>query len=148
MIENGRIVRSGMGGFLNPPTHPEHSVSVKTENGGMSLQTAADCEWLSDSLRAQAKKWLDNWESQKPSLDEDKIQDWIHQVLGYFVGCYQGDPSLGDESWYAGKLLINLRSNPMDNVDTHAGVHFIRKFYPDFIPTAAHFAKAKWGSDE
>lgn len=45
--ESGRIKHGGMGEFLTPPTHPEHSFSVETElrrkpenRGSMSLSYA------------------------------------------------------------------------------------------------------------
>ena len=61
----GRIIRKGMGGFLNPPTHPEHDWCVETDlrrrpekRGSMRLSSAADCEWLDPTTRAAAKQLL------------------------------------------------------------------------------------------
>lgn len=65
--EPGQIRTTGMGGFLNPPNHPEHSYSVefdlwrRPENrGGMSLTCASTCEWLDDETKREAKELLDN----------------------------------------------------------------------------------------
>lgn len=68
MVEKGRIVREGIGGFLNPPTHPEHTFSMQTDlrrrpenRGSMCLSAAAACEWLDSAARNQAAKLLDEW---------------------------------------------------------------------------------------
>ena len=146
--ERGRIVSSGMGGFLNPPTHPEHTHSVETDlrrrpedRGRMSLSYAATCEYLADETRAAAKRRLDEWVA--PPVDSPEIQAWIRRVLGYFAGCYKGPD--GEGCWDAGKLRIDSKADPMLNIDLHAGVRLIREYYPDFTPAAQHFAEARWG---
>lgn len=146
----GRIGDSGCGGFLNPPTHPEHTYCVETFSGGridgfMSLSHAVECEWLDDLTREQAKLLLIEW--QRPDIDSPEVQDWIHHILGYFKGCYKGQessPGKGDE-WYATNLRIDNSIPPMLNIDLHAGVRLIREYYPSFAPTTLHFAQAYWG---
>jgi hypothetical protein len=148
--EVGRLARGGAGGFLNPPTHPEHDWHIETDlrrrpenRGFMALNSAIDCDWLADGTRASARRKLAEWV--RPALDSPEVQAWIHQVLGYFRGCYQGNADLGEKSWHVSNLKIDNR-DPMTSVDTHAGVRLIRKYYPEFLPTAEHFAKAKWGT--
>ena len=108
--EKGRLVRSGMGGFLNPPGHPEHDWSVEKDlkrrsqnRGRISLLAAIKSEWFDDNIKKQVKNLLDKWEESKPPLSDPKIQDWIGQVMKHFKGGYEDK-----------------------------GVEYIKKFYPDF----------------
>jgi hypothetical protein len=149
--ERGRIVQSGMGGFLNPPGHPEHTQSVETDlhrrpenRGGMSLSAAVACDWLDDATRAAARTILKTWEANKPALNNPEVQEWVRQVLGYFRGCYR-NPEAGAEEWNAGKLTIDQKRNPLDKPEDHTGVNLIREFYPEFVPTAEQFGEAYWG---
>jgi hypothetical protein len=79
-----------------------------------------------------AKKMLDDW--QHP-IDHE----WVLQVLGFFKGCYAGS-----QGWAVPVLVLDKR-DPMEHIDKHAGVHFIRKFYPDYVPTLEDFRDAYWG---
>lgn len=149
--EAGRIAKEGMGGFLCPPTHPEHDWHVETDltrpkhdRGGMSLSSATTCEWLKRSTREAAKAKLAEWE--RPALESVEIQDWIHQVLGYFRNCYRNPAAPGSEQWHAGKMRIpDPAWNPLEHIDEHAGVHHVREYYPEFMPSAEHFGAAYWG---
>ena len=148
--EKGRIVGKGIGCFLCPPNHPEYSFSVETElrrrpenRGCMSLSTAAECNWLDAATRQAARVALVSWERQP--IGSPKVVAWIRQVLGYFKGCYKGDDSLGVKAWHAGNLRINQDADPLASADLHAGVHLIRKYYPEYVPTAEDFNHAKWG---
>lgn len=138
----GKINNSGMGGFLNPPTHPEHSLSIHSVYGdtfSMSLSSATESESLNDEAKTQARQILNNW---KPlPIDNPEIQDWIQQVMGYFHTCYQS----ASGSWNAGDLLIDPNLDPIANQDKHAGVHLIRKYYPDFQLTDTIVKSARWG---
>lgn len=51
----------------------------------------------------------------------------------------------GDERWHATNLIITKHPGDVTQKD-HAGVNLIRKYYPDFQPTAEDFQNAKWGS--
>lgn len=152
--ERGRIVTGGVGGFLNPPDHPEHSHSVETDlrrrpenRSSMALSSAVEAGWLDDETRRLARKMLEDWQANRPPLESASVQDWVHNVLGYYRGCYRG-PGEEPECWHAGTLTIATDRDrvPMDHIDTHAGVHLIRTYYPEFVPTAEHFAAAYWGS--
>jgi len=140
----GRIISEGMGGFLKPPTHPELSFSVKSCYGdtfGLSLTGATQSNWLDDECKAKAQKLLDNWIPL--SIDDPGIKDWILQVMGYFRHCYnEGD------GWNANKLAIYPDINPIVNQNLHAGVHYIREYYPNFILTEDIVDNAYWGKNE
>lgn len=150
--EKGRIVAVGMGGFLNPPGHPMHTLSVETElnhrrenRARMSLEAALECSWLADSIKAQARMALDKWRLQdQPPLHSPKVRAWIGQVLGYFAHCYNDDPA-NLEGWSAGRLTIDAARSPMEHSERSAGVHHIRRFYPEYTPTVDDWASAHWG---
>lgn len=160
--ERWRLRHEGAGGFLNPPGHPEHSFSIETEGGCASLQYVVDnpSHFPAGAVGAARSK-LSAWEAGEPD------GDWVAQVLGYFRNCYR--PTDGSSG--ASDLIIpnNLRIStleeldgltvieakdteddvyhvdPMQNVDRHAGVAYIRKFYPGFVPTQDDFDRARWG---
>ncbi len=145
--ERGRIVASGMGGFLNPPGHPEHTHHVETElrrrpenRGGMSLRSAVESTWLASETRNAARRMLESWNANRPPIDPE----WVRSVLGYFRGCYR-NPEAGDKQWHASDMVIDAARDPMANASDHAGVNLIRGFYPDYQPTAEDFAQAQWG---
>lgn len=151
--ERGRLVNKGMGGFLNPPDHPEHHFHIQTDllrreenRGGMSLSHAATSDYLHPDSRNEAKAKLKEWEKTKKPLEHSSVQDWIHQVHGYFKGMYQGDASKGDESWHAQHLEHRPSVDPMENHKTHAGVHHIQKYYPEYKAKKEHFENAYWGT--
>lgn len=146
---SGRIVKTGMGGFLNPPYHPEHNYSVETDlrrhrdnRGGMSLSAALGDISLPLPVRQAAARLLSNWACNRPHIDSEAVRDWIAQVLGYFRGCYKGQ---GETPWSAGDLRIAPEADPMLNSELHAGVHCIRGYYPEYRPTQADFDGAYWG---
>lgn len=132
----GKLVNRGMGGFLNPPGHPEHDWSIQSTYGdtfSMSLSSAKGA--------AQGK--LNSW-CPLP-LDSEPVQDWIAQVLGYFKGCYCGQDKQGQTSWNVSDIRITNEIDPVLNQDLHAGVHLIRKYYPEFVAEGKHFETAYWG---
>lgn len=140
----GKVKSGGMGGFLNPPTHPEHSQGVYSVYGdtfAMSLSGAADAEWLNDETRSRARRILKAWK--RPPIESDEVQDWICNVMGYFKGCYKGE-----KGWNASDLRIDQQADAVLNQDIHAGVNLIRKYYPEFILTADHVSKAYWGKKQ
>jgi len=145
MTDHGRIAKGGMGGFLNPPTHPEHDwhaeQAARDPRWSTALSGAAKDPNIDAATRNAAAELLASW--RRPPLDSPEIQDWIAQVLGYFRGCFR-NPQAGDRQWHASDLIIDKR-DPVANADDHAGVNLIRRFYPEFKPTAEHFAGAYWG---
>lgn len=155
-MEPGKIIggtpKHGMGGFLNPPGHPEHTHHVETDlrrkpenRGSMSLSSAVECAWLDPFTRAEAKRLLAQWQENRPALKSPEVQDWIRQVLGYFRNSYRGEGP-EPECWYAEKLRILKPGDEARPNEEHAGVHLIGKYYPEYVPTAEHFAEAYWGT--
>ena len=133
----GRIEKNGMGGFLNPPTHPEHSYRVQGKGFCMSITVAVQDSMLEECVRARARMLLENWV--KPPLKHPEIQDWIYQVLGYFRNCYSKDG--------AGRNLCKdmvVSEQPLDE-NRHLGVMHIRNWYPSYVPTKLDFKNAYWG---
>jgi hypothetical protein len=152
--ERGRIVADGMGGFLNPPGHPEHTHHVETDlrrrpwnRGGMSLRAATETEWLASETRNAARAMLKAWEANRAPIDSPEVRDWIHSTLGYFRHCFR-NPDAGAEQWHAGKMTIDEKRDPLANPADHAGVNLIRGFYPEYNPTAEDFTAAYWGTRE
>lgn len=130
---NARIVNKGFGCFLNPPTYPEYSKSVffwdiKPEFGQYCcLSYAVDWNRLEDNIKQAAKQILDTW--QKPDINNPDIQKWILKVMKTYKHLYRGL----DGNWAWSDLLKDKQYDPVINQDSHAGVHFIRKYYPEFI---------------
>ncbi len=140
--EGAKIEHSGCGGFLNPPTHPEHDysvVSTRRDQFILCLTSASTDEYITDSTRIAAKKLLDDWVA--PDIDSDEVQDWIHQVLGYFNNCYSPDGQnrkVSDCKITAG--------NPFEiGIMRHLGVLLILKYYPEYQPRGVDFLNAYWG---
>jgi len=146
--ERGYFAPEGMGGFLCPPSHPEHTTSVQSIPRGnswsMSLSAAVECEWLDPAQRAEAKRRLDEWQAMRPALDTPEVQEWVLQVLGYFRSCWRGEGP-EPECWHCTNLRILKPGEHTPHVDEHAGMHLIRRYYPEFNPTREHFESAYWG---
>ncbi len=146
-----KLVHEGMGGSLCPPGHPMHDWSVQTgrsdnPNGCYCLESAATLDYLPPAIRGAASGKLKRWEREKLPLTNERVQDWIAHVLGYFKGCYSGQNDKGETSWNAGDLRIKPDADPMLNADIHAGVHLIRGYYPEYTPKPEDFKRAYWGS--
>ena len=138
----GKIVDGSMGSFLEPPTHPNHRFEIRSVYGdtfGVALSSAVDTEWLDDKTKAEAKKIMDDWTALL--ISNILVEDWIHQVLGYFKNGYKG------QSWNVGDLVFDSR-DPVSNQNDHAGVHFIRKYYPQYKLTEADLKQAYWGKSQ
>ena len=105
------------------------------------MSSAVKDRSLSQETRKLAKSILENWEATKLPLEDTEIQEWILQVLGYFKACYYR-PYAGIN---ARDLMFNARLNPLANAHLHRGVAHIREFYPQYVPTMAHFDGAYWG---
>ena len=54
------IKNEGMGGFLNPPLHAEHSYSVESYNRdtSMSLSYALTCDYIPSNIQEKARSLL------------------------------------------------------------------------------------------
>lgn len=133
-METARIkYGQGAGGFLNPPGHPEHTISVETNlqcrpdnRGSMSLSYAAACEYIPAEVREQAARILQEW--QPFALADRAVDLWLRRAFTYFHSCYRGSGE-GPEAWHAGNLEITNESRP---IELSAAVHLIRQYYPQF----------------
>lgn len=135
------IAEGGAAGFLNPPGHPAHTKHITNDHRD-SMSIESKYEWLPASIMKQCDDLVAKWEKTKPRLDSEEGSAWVCQVLGYFRHCYKG---VGHDGWNAELLNIDSVLDPMQHIDDHAGVHFIRRYYPDFMPTEYHFKSARWG---
>lgn len=145
MLKPGRC-----GCFLEPPNHPTYSWEISDRNNLMSLNSVEENpSWFDKHTIERAKELLANWN--KLPIDHPEVQAWIHEVLGYFKNCFANQVMLhvnnDKRAWNASHLYImNIDPfYPHNMVDEHAGVHLIRKHYPDFIPTEQDFKLAYWG---
>ncbi len=141
-MTNYAIVRGkreyGMGCHLEPPGHPSYTAHVSEGTGEMSLDCALTSALVHESVRVEIRAMLDAYVP--PPVTSPSVRRWIAEVLAYYKGCYR-NAAAGDRQWYAGYMIIaNARSvNPMEHVDNHAGVNFVRKYYPDWAPTKEDF---------
>ena len=130
------IENEGMGSFLNPPGHPEHSKSVMWGDSYMSLSYCLNDKWVPEKLRQQAALLLNEWEANKPPID----RDWVRHVLSYFSTCYSPDGvNRNVDSFVKGPKVPRNK----EQIDRHLGVMFIRKYYPEFKPTRSDFQGKK-----
>lgn len=161
-FEASQMASGGMGAFLNPPTHPDHTHHLETDlkrrkwnRGSMSLSYALECDYISDGMKRRITKMYENWHNEKPAIDTPEIKDWICNVLGYFRHCYSPDGinrnsdscliwiAKNEKYTYGEKWQHFKRDN-----NNHLGVMHIREFYPDYKPAASDFRNAYWGKKQ
>jgi hypothetical protein len=133
------LINSGIGGFLCPPEHPSHNWHIGNSRDGISLESAIENNYAGDYWQLRAKEMIAEWQDNKLPLRDERVQDWIHQVLGYFGHSYRRPDVREPQCWHVDQLTN------AGEMDDHAGVHLIRQYYPSFKTTQEHFAKAYWG---
>lgn len=86
-----RLINTGMGGYLNPPNHPEHNWSVQTDlhkkrenRGSMRLSYTLTEEWLSIEQKQMIKDKLAEWD--KLPLTHKLVKEWISKCKKHFAG--------------------------------------------------------------
>ncbi len=135
-----RVVAGSMGSAFLPPSHPGNRFEIETDlqrrkenRGSMSLEYAAELG-NSDALRLIAE-----WEANKPALSTRENRLWVKQVQAHFRNCYRGEDS--KREWDAGSMHIHGDGRYGSAVckvshvfEDWAGVHFIRKYYPEYRP--------------
>lgn len=144
--ERWSIRREGQGGFLQPPTHPEHYFSARMERwtrsgweewSSYALTSAAREEYLPEWVRERARQILADW--QAPSIDDRDVQLWIKQCWSHWRNCYDiGERDLlvmqsrpcGDLPTVEGQGLWMIL-----NIANHYAVKTIRSFYPEYVPS-------------
>lgn len=160
------FVNESMGSFLTPPNHPSRKQSIKFYDGGHGYIALNKDIYLSDGysyvpqkIKDEVREIFEEYEKNKPPINNPLVKDWIYQVLGYFKNCFRGKCG----SWEAGKLKIksplfqradgkNLTQKEILDFlvsnfsqKNHAGIHCIKEYYPDYIAKKNHFKKAYWG---
>lgn len=134
---NYYMVDSGMGGFLNPPDHPEHSYSIEGCRGGhvvemMSLSSCLD-DYYRGGVRGAVKAKLKQWEQNRPAVPP---HEWVVKVYKYFRHCYSKDGiNRGvDDCVTYGKFWDNAEQEQNENPYHHLGFMFVKSFYPVHEP--------------
>lgn len=114
----------GMGGFLCPPGHPDHTHAVRNNRSGamMSVTDAATHRGLPRDVREAAQKLLDAAELRCSPL-------WVRFIYGWQRGMWTPTGTM----WESTKELTT-RVGPTGR---HAAVVFIRQFFPDHRPDSA-----------
>ena len=134
---NYYLVNSGMGGFLNPPSHPEHTYSIQEFRGGhecgsYSLSAAASEMYLPAQVRGTAKGVLKRWKAGTPD------SAWVHSVYNYFRHCYSKDgvsTNVNNGSTITfGKFWGNAEQEADMPPTHHLGYLYVKSFYPDHEP--------------
>ncbi|WP_422661608.1 hypothetical protein ACK8P5_26155 (plasmid) [Paenibacillus sp. EC2-1] len=122
MMRTYKVVRSGLGGMLNPPGHAEHNFSVSDGYGSrMALTSALNDDRIPDEFKDQVRLLL--------LMHEGTFtEEWEHTCYNYFRNCYSPDGVNRDVSC----CLID-RSNKAP-ADHHLAVMHIRLFFPTYIP--------------
>lgn len=134
---NYYLVSSGMGGFLNPPGHPEHAYSIVECRGGhevgsYSLSSAAKESYLPARVKGTARGVLKRWNPGVPD------ESWLASVYNYFRHCYSRD-GIGrninnNETVTYGKFWGNAELEQYENPAHHLGYLHVKSFYPDHTP--------------
>jgi aryl-phospho-beta-D-glucosidase BglC (GH1 family) len=133
---NYYLVNDGMGGFLNPPNHPEHTYSIQEFRGGhecgsYSLGSAAESDWMPGAVRGTAKGVLKRWKIGEPD------ESWLASVYNYFRHCYRRED--GTEVTY-GNFWGNAEQEQSENPLNHRAYQFVKQFYPDHQPDLERIA--------
>lgn len=134
-VEGIGLLPGGMGNFLAPPNHPIHSWHIGTMNGEHSLDSLPDD--LDTATQTRIADLIEAWQEEHPTPDPI----WVRRVMAHFHDCYSGqNPKTLEISWNASDLRILPEADPMLNADIHAGVHYVRNYYPDYRPDPIDFA--------
>lgn len=134
---NYYLVDEGMGGYLNPPGHPEHTYSIQGFRGGhevrgISLREALDDEYAG-SIRGAAKNLLNKWSKGRPAAPPE---EWVKQVYIYFQHCYSKNGTNRSETDCItyGKFWGNAEQEKDANPYFHLGFLFVNEFFPAHGP--------------
>lgn len=134
---NYYLVDSGMGGFLNPPGHPEHDYSIHGFRGGHEVESTCLTRCLDDyyrgAVRGSAKGLLKRWEKNRPAIPP---REWMIEVYKYFKHCYSKDGINRDVDSCVtyGKFWDNAEQEQHENPYHHLGYMFVKSFYPVHEP--------------
>lgn len=130
--EHYRISRSGAGGFLCPPGHPNLTHSVTSQHSMMSLETAAEDESVPTEIRQRAQKILD-----AAQLIESDL--WVMHTYSYFRNCYSPDGVdrstqncliIGQPRYSASEEPVQA-DDPRVAPEHHLGYLMVKKYFPE-----------------
>jgi len=123
------LENDGMGGFLNPPEHAEHSYSIMGNGCYMSLSSAIKESWIPKSVKSLAQKLL----AEHPGVITD---EWIVSVYKYFRHCYSknGENRNVSDCVTYGKFWDNAEQEKDENPERHLGYLFVKQFDPTHTP--------------
>jgi hypothetical protein len=127
-----KISTGSAGSFLSPPKHPNYTLHIECFTVGRmscSMEYAYDNpDQICASIRSQVRQIVERYNQNIRTIaGEEALKTWIVECMKYFKNCYSFDGS-----WNADKLTINRMLLPTENQQFHAGVHYIRKYLPDF----------------
>lgn len=120
-----KIVSGGMGSFLCPPGHPNHTRHVMEkagnhrEVGSMAIDSATRYDYLPEAIRDRAQRLIDN-----ATMVESDL--WVRSVYGYFRNMWTADGRMWER---ADNLNVGRPDGAPD--DWHAAPLYIRQYFPD-----------------
>jgi hypothetical protein len=126
--------RHGTGGFLSPPGHPTLTYTVEeyapnqygdNVRSSMSVDSAAEEEWVPADIRARARRILDSYTPPRPPSE-----DWLAYVYSYFRNSYSPD---GTDRNVSNAVIVREGEETPDPSRSLA-VLLIREYYPDHAP--------------
>lgn len=150
------IIQGSQGCFIDPPNYPTYKYYIEDISKTCSISLSKNMlnnpeySYVDRDVKLKAEKLINVWFENRPCLSSPIVKDWIYQVLGYFSNCFQSI----DGSWDADKLRCKHLKNKDKNfyyrymVRTqllNAGVHHIKKFYPEYKASMEDFRNAYWG---
>jgi hypothetical protein len=116
----------GMGSFLCPPGHPnlKYSIIEKSSRSWNAYEVGAysldsDGEWIPAGIRRTAERMLTS-----AVLIESPA--WVATVYGYYRNMYAREGVM----WERADQLVGGKPGDYPD-DWHAGVVFVRKYFPD-----------------
>ena len=153
-----KIVNGSMGSFLCSPYYPSYYYHIKSKNCSIAIikkvYKSKEYSYIPDSIKTKVKEMIEDWYKNRPSLDHPLVKDWIYQILGYFNSCWKLTESSNvsdlhyknyrtlfdtDEEYYFFLTKVQF---------LHAGINYIKKYYPEYKAIKEDFKKAYWGKEK
>lgn len=90
--------KDGMGGFLEPPGHPDHYCHLAYgKDSGASISSVIEDEdgeyadHLAPDVLKQVQELYAQWERTKPPIDHPRTLAWMQHAYAHFAHCYKDD---------------------------------------------------------
>lgn len=134
----GKIVNSAMGSFLCPPDYPNtksHVVLYQTEEFD-TTDLAMDIArmyvpLLDENLGKRIKNIFEEYNKNKPSLDDESVKQWIEKVHSYFKHCFSRSSNIDFDVNDSEDVYID--ENGDDFAENSCAVLFISRYYPEYM---------------